>query len=536
MLSTSNLSLPEIHIPSLGDWDDIVKTDEDSQQKSKLTRAHSLQRNLSQKTEEGDLRKEVINISTSDPSHLFWVPASQHPEIAPAEFERYVDALGFMVRKKSVKRRQSVLSVYFTANDQPKLTEDEYKEKAASDEEKNEKEEINRKRILRRSVSLYLPNANETHAIPDFLVFDRNSSPFDQSQAIVPKADRRALHRRGARTNFKKNASTVQRPPLTSRKSESDSYSLSPEGVTLVDECAVANQEEEQEQIAIETKEEVKELGIAKRESEPKMTRSVSSSSSRRSAWSWSFWSEEKSKKNKVDPIEPNEMKRTSKSTDIPSRRFTLSSLFSRKSKTNNSTNNNNQLLQHQNIIEEKDGPSVPKDFQLNRMYMTRLPLHVERAIYKLSHVKLANPRRPLKEQVLISNLMFWYLSVISTTEQKPIQSLKLMGKKKRQSKKRVKSSTKGNATLLSNNSLRHHQSTGFVVPENYLNPKQQQQQQQQQSKKKGQIKQLDSSSDDDDDDDDSISSDSSDDDDIHLNRQKRKDDDLPLAMYKIKK
>lgn len=72
MLSTSNLSLPEIHIPSLGDWDDIVKTDEDSQQKAKLTRAHSLQRNLSQKTEEGDLRKEVINISTSDPSHLFW--------------------------------------------------------------------------------------------------------------------------------------------------------------------------------------------------------------------------------------------------------------------------------------------------------------------------------------------------------------------------------------------------------------------------------------------------------------------------------
>lgn len=65
-----------------------------------------------------------------------------------------------MVRKKSVKRRQSVLSVYFTANDQPKLTEDEYKEKAASDEEKNEKEEMNRKRILRRSVSLYLPNAN----------------------------------------------------------------------------------------------------------------------------------------------------------------------------------------------------------------------------------------------------------------------------------------------------------------------------------------------------------------------------------------
>ncbi|KAI8982361.1 hypothetical protein BDF20DRAFT_467526 [Mycotypha africana] len=41
-----------------------------------------------------------------------------------------------------------------------------------------------------------------------------------------------------------------------------------------------------------------------------------------------------------------------------------------------------------------------------------RLPLHVERAIYRLSHMKLADIRRPLRQQVLISNLMFWYLSI----------------------------------------------------------------------------------------------------------------------------
>ncbi|KIO26625.1 hypothetical protein M407DRAFT_243632 [Tulasnella calospora MUT 4182] len=44
----------------------------------------------------------------------------------------------------------------------------------------------------------------------------------------------------------------------------------------------------------------------------------------------------------------------------------------------------------------------------------TRYPIHVERAVYRLSHIKLANPRRPLYEQVLISNLMFWYLGVIN--------------------------------------------------------------------------------------------------------------------------
>ncbi|KAJ1032955.1 hypothetical protein NDA16_000234 [Ustilago loliicola] len=46
--------------------------------------------------------------------------------------------------------------------------------------------------------------------------------------------------------------------------------------------------------------------------------------------------------------------------------------------------------------------------------YYSRYPIHIERAVYRLSHIKLANPRRPLYEQVLISNLMFWYLSVIN--------------------------------------------------------------------------------------------------------------------------
>ena len=43
-----------------------------------------------------------------------------------------------------------------------------------------------------------------------------------------------------------------------------------------------------------------------------------------------------------------------------------------------------------------------------------RLPIHVERAVYRLSHMKLANPRRPLHQQVVISNFMFWYLSIIN--------------------------------------------------------------------------------------------------------------------------
>lgn len=51
-----------------------------------------------------------------------------------------------------------------------------------------------------------------------------------------------------------------------------------------------------------------------------------------------------------------------------------------------------------------------------------RYPIHVERAVYRLSHIKLANPRRPLYEQVLISNLMFWYLSIVNRSQQQARQ------------------------------------------------------------------------------------------------------------------
>ncbi|KAI9270864.1 hypothetical protein BY458DRAFT_456168 [Sporodiniella umbellata] len=483
MLTASDITLPEI--PSMGTWDDMIVAEET--EKPQLTRAHSLQRKLSQSSTEGDVRKEVINIAITDPSHLFWVPASQHPEIAPTEFENYVDAHEFMVRKKSVKRRQSVLSVYFTANDSKEPSEQQTK-------------------LLRRSVSMQLPNANERHQLPEFLVFDRHSSPLDESQAIVPKAaDGRALHRRGARTHFRKNAEHAQRPPLITRKSESDSHS--PERVTLVDGSGIVP----------ETKEQVDALDVGSipdsatpadftPQSGPTIQRSASSSGSshRKSTWSW-FWSEEKSKKNKVDPLEGS---KNTKSTDtsIP-KRFTLSSLFSRRTK-------------HPSSLDKEGGLIAPKDFQLNKMFMTRLPLHVERAIYKLSHVKLANPRRPLKEQVLISNLMFWYLSVISSTEQQQLQPRKMLGKKKRPPKKAAKPTKK--QTALMSNHPSHHQSTGFVVPENYLNPKQP-------SAKKKNQQQLDSSSDEDDDDLSSSSNSSS-------SEDEEDDDNRSLSMYKIKK
>ncbi|KAH3671593.1 hypothetical protein OGAPHI_000296 [Ogataea philodendri] len=45
-----------------------------------------------------------------------------------------------------------------------------------------------------------------------------------------------------------------------------------------------------------------------------------------------------------------------------------------------------------------------------------RYPIHVERAVYRLSHLKLSDPKRPLYQQVLLSNFMYAYLNLVNHT------------------------------------------------------------------------------------------------------------------------
>ncbi|KAL3241261.1 Zds1p [Nakaseomyces bracarensis] len=49
-------------------------------------------------------------------------------------------------------------------------------------------------------------------------------------------------------------------------------------------------------------------------------------------------------------------------------------------------------------------------------MFDHRLPINVERAIYRLSHLKLSNSKRALREQVLLSNFMYSYLNLVNHT------------------------------------------------------------------------------------------------------------------------
>ncbi|KAJ2608927.1 hypothetical protein H4S08_004262 [Coemansia sp. RSA 1365] len=67
--------------------------------------------------------------------------------------------------------------------------------------------------------------------------------------------------------------------------------------------------------------------------------------------------------------------------------------------------------------------PVRPPPTRLAGGNSNRLPIHIERAIYRLASIKLANPRRPLLQQVLLSNMMFWYLELINPKQPPPPKS-----------------------------------------------------------------------------------------------------------------
>ncbi|ORY81400.1 hypothetical protein BCR37DRAFT_398998 [Protomyces lactucae-debilis] len=51
--------------------------------------------------------------------------------------------------------------------------------------------------------------------------------------------------------------------------------------------------------------------------------------------------------------------------------------------------------------------------------FYSRFPIQLERAIYRMAHLKLGNSRRPLLHQVLLSNFMYGYLALVGAGQQR---------------------------------------------------------------------------------------------------------------------
>ncbi|KAF8949703.1 hypothetical protein BGZ46_004976, partial [Entomortierella lignicola] len=168
------------------------------------------------------------------------------------------------------------------------------------------------------------------------------------------------------------------------------------------------------------------------------------------STWSW-LWGKEKGEKttdslstgSNISPPSTrlngqpparvnNEINTQMPSTQTPpasevtiKKQSTLSMLFSRNGKSS-SSKGNATTAETTHSVTTNSGQVTSSDRPKYSNY-NRLPIHIERAIYRLSHVKLANPRRPLQEQVLISNMMFWYLGVIQQQQMLQQQAEQLL-------------------------------------------------------------------------------------------------------------
>ncbi|KAG0168132.1 hypothetical protein DFQ28_005335 [Apophysomyces sp. BC1034] len=515
-----------------------------------LSRALSLPPSLLDEIAVGKPRTEVISISTANPSHLFWVPASQHPEIAPAEFEKYVRTHGSAHRRKSrVRRRKSILSVSFTPDDQDQeedntglgkdtlsdrqtaletLENQTFRRNSVGRSASTDDDEVSeRKARLRRSVSLQLPSIRGF----DSTTPRGRRQSYRQTTSAYPlvsvnrsekvPAGGVTLMDRPVLLEEPETMSAVEIPESYESCESRESHESRESCEDVVDEESTPPEPATAEVQALSVARDVEGKEEHRRLSRSNTTSAVPGRSERKSTWSWAFWSDEKTKKtkaesknelrgsseelDKVPPTEKAEPPLTESAGNNPTttpnnnKRFVLSSLFSRKSSSSSKSSSTEHL---------SSGPTPPKDFQLNKINQNRLPIHVERAIYRMSHIKLANPRRPLQEQVLISNLMFWYLSIISSQQQqqsnatgdaahdmmhqKNARMVVAASKKKKRLVRKDRPpqgrSTPANAqqqkgqgqgqgrskdsgALLQYMGGGSRESTGFVIPENYLRP-----------------------------------------------------------------
>lgn len=85
-----------------------------------------------------------------------------------------------------------------------------------------------------------------------------------------------------------------------------------------------------------------------------------------------------------------------------------FSSLFGGKKKTERESTGKKQILR--NLSPDPPQRVMKPDVDYN---WTRFSILEERAIYRLAHMKLANPRRALHSQVLLSNFMYSYLAKV---------------------------------------------------------------------------------------------------------------------------
>ncbi|OBZ90121.1 hypothetical protein A0J61_01842 [Choanephora cucurbitarum] len=324
------------------------------------------------------LNNEQHNVPPPLPPHeepclpvddVIWqvVPADKHPQIAPNEFANFLRTHGANIptrRSSSLRRRESILSQSISPRENEEDPQDSKPKRSLSEK---------KKAFLKRMQDNQLEDP-----LKDSQIFDKHSSAKDDSNVIV-KTDKSLLRRSAfsARGRSRK-SKEAQRRSLSHRRASSNGDARlntwdKSVGISLYDQPVNLS--------------EWIDLGSASLESND-------------------------SQRGMLSRVHDAESELLCPPKPIPKRTSWLAGLFKKES---NSISGLTSLLQRSfSLKSPKETPkraSSRLEAPIEPFFNPyRFPLHVERAIYRLSHMKLADPRRPLRQQVLISNLMFWYI------------------------------------------------------------------------------------------------------------------------------
>ncbi|KAI1472785.1 uncharacterized protein F4812DRAFT_25150 [Daldinia caldariorum] len=110
--------------------------------------------------------------------------------------------------------------------------------------------------------------------------------------------------------------------------------------------------------------------------------------------------------------LEEERKKDSRKSTDQKKEKDGIFASFFGSSKRKSERDSGSRKHQAQRSLSPEPTPYRPQRPDVD-YHWTRFPLLEERAIYRMAHIKLANPRRALYSQVLLSNFMYSYLAKV---------------------------------------------------------------------------------------------------------------------------
>ncbi|KAI7867899.1 uncharacterized protein EV154DRAFT_474672 [Mucor mucedo] len=369
----------------------------------------------------------------NDSNDVIWVPADKHPQIAPTEFANFLKTHGAASSANhnnngnNIRRRKSILSQSMYV-------------KSTDDGEDLNRTLSEKKRNFLKKVMTDSDKRRDTH------IFDRNSTANDDSSTILAStanSDKSLLRRSAfsARGRSRKtNSPSLQRRSL-SQKSPGEKKQAwdKSAGIDLYDQPVNMSEWIDLGKVSLESDNSQRGILTRVHDAESQLltntntttttttnitsttTTSTITSTPTSTTTTTTTTTKNNSNNNPTKPsTSPPDKKKKAGLAGNTSPLSGLATLFSKSLSIKAAAAVPVTRSRSPSPPTTPPPPATPniqdkkpsRLEQRTRFNANRLPLHVERAIYRLSHMKLADPRRPLRQQVLISNLMFWYLSI----------------------------------------------------------------------------------------------------------------------------